>query len=151
MSARARLQRVVALEAQDWRALADAVLAAVQIELFLRTRPLSRAIAWAESRPPRPLASGQDGQRLHALSTWPYRAVGVSPSCLRRSLVLTALLRERRQPAVICVGVRKSGTELRAHAWVECGAATFGTSAETFERLQPPVAAQITRNVRWFP
>lgn len=151
MSRRARVRRVAALDAQDWRALVDAVLAAAQIELFLRTRPLSRVIAWAESRPPRPSAGGQDGPRLHALSAWPYRALGVSPSCLRRSLVLTALLRKRRQPAVMCVGVRKSGTELRAHAWVECGAAVFDTSAETFERLQPPVAAQISRNVRWFP
>lgn len=151
MSVRARLQRVAALEGQDWRVLADALVAAMRLELFLRTQPLGRAIAWAESRPARPSADGRDGRRLHALSAWPYRAIGVAPSCLRRSLVLTALLRQRRQPAVVCVGVRKTGAELRAHAWVECGAATFDTSAETFDRLQPPVAAQLTRSVRWLP
>lgn len=151
MSARDRVERVAALKAGEWRALADGLLAAARIELGLRTRPLSRVIAWAESRPARPSVDEVDGQRLFALSAWPYRAFGVSPSCLRRSLVLTALLRQRRRPAVLCVGVRKDGAGLRAHAWVECGAAAFDTSAERFERLQPSAAAELTRSARWLP
>ena len=97
MSLRLRVQRVASLEAQEWRALADGVLAAVRIELGLRTRSLGTVIAWAESRPARRSHDQVDGQRLLALSAWPYRAVGVSPSCLQRSLVLTALLRQRRR------------------------------------------------------
>ena len=154
MSLRDRAQRVAALEGREWRALADGVLAAVRIELGLRTRPLSTVILWAESRPARPSDDEVDGPRLFALSAWPYRAVGVWPSCLRRSLVLTALLRQRRRPAVICVGVLKHGDGLRAHAWVECGATAFGIGTERFERfdrLPPSAAAQLTRSVRWLP
>ena len=151
MKLRARLQRVAALEACDRQALADSVRVAMRLELLLRTQPLSSAITWAESRPVNPTPGASDGQRLHVLSAWPYRAIGVSPSCLRRSLVLTALLRQRGQPAVICVGVRRHGAGIRAHAWVECGAATYGITTEPFERLQPAVAAQVTRSARWFP
>jgi hypothetical protein len=151
MSLRGRLQRVAALETCDRRALADGVRAAMRLEFLLRTQPLSRAIAWAESRPARTARENLDGHRLQVLSAWPYRAIGVSPSCLRRSLVLTALLRQRGQPAVICVGVRKHGAGLRAHAWVQCAAATYDTGTEPFERLHSPVEAQLTRNVRWFP
>ena len=148
---RLRVQRVASLEAQEWRALADGVLAAVRIELGLRTRSLGTVIAWAESRPARRSHDQVDGQRLLALSAWPYRAVGVSPSCLQRSLVLTALLRQRRRPAVICVGVLKQGNDLRAHAWVECGATAFDIGTERFDRLPPSAAARLIRSVRWLP
>jgi hypothetical protein len=148
---RERVRLVAALEPREWRALADGVLAAARIEVGLRTRPLSRVIAWVESRPPRPSPGEVDGRRLFALAAWPYRVLGVSPSCLRRSLVLTALLRQRRRPAVLCVGVRKDGPNLRAHAWVECGPASFDTSNEPFERLQPSAAGELTRSARWLP
>ena len=151
MSLRHRVQRVAALEAREWRALADSVLAAVRIELGLRRRTLSTVITWAESRPARPSDDEVDGSRLFALSAWPYRAVGVSPSCLRRSLVLTALLRQRRRPAVICVGVLKHSNGLRAHAWVECGATAYDIGTERFDRLQRSAAARLTRSVRWLP
>ena len=151
MSVRARVQRVASLEPHEWRVLADGLVAAARIELGLRTRSLSRVIAWAESRPARAADAEVDGRRLFALAAWPYRAVGVSPSCLRRSLVLTALLRQRRRPAVLCLGVRKDGGGLRAHAWVECETVAFDTSAERFERLAPSAAAQLTRSVRWLP
>jgi hypothetical protein len=39
--------------------------------------------------------------------------------CLPRSLLLFWLLRTRRQPASLCLGVSKSMTALGGHAWVE--------------------------------
>ena len=44
----------------------------------------------------------------------PYRA-----TCLRQSLALWWLLRRRRIPAELRIGVRKDNAGLRAHAWVE--------------------------------
>ena len=150
MKLAARVRRVAALTRPEWRVLADGAIAAARIELGLRTRPLARVIAWAESRP----AGGPGAvaaHRLSVLSSWPYRAVGWTPSCLRRSLVLTALLRQRGQPAVLCVGVRREGARIRAHAWVECAGETFDAAAEPFERLDPPVAGRISRTARWSP
>ena len=40
-------------------------------------------------------------------------------TCLRQSLVLGWLLRRRRIPAELRIGVRKDGDDLQAHAWVE--------------------------------
>jgi hypothetical protein len=44
----------------------------------------------------------------------PYRA-----SCLRQSLLLWWLLRRRRLPAELCIGVAKPAGGVVAHAWVE--------------------------------
>lgn len=152
MSLAARARRVAALTRSEWRVLADAAMAAARIELGLRTRPLGNVITWAESRP---VASREPGavapDRLFALSSWPYRVLGWTPSCLRRGLVLTALLRQRGHPAVLCVGVRRGGAQIRAHAWVESGGDVFDATAEPFERLHPSVAGRISRSARWSP
>ena len=151
MKLAARVRRVAALTRPEWRVLADGAIAAARIELGLRTRPLARVIAWAESRPVASGAGAVAAHRLSVLSSWPYRAVGWTPSCLRRSLVLTALLRQRGQPAVLCVGVRRDGAQIRAHAWVECSGEAFDATAEPFERLDPPVTGRISRSARWSP
>lgn len=152
MSLAARARRVAELTRPEWRVLADGAIAAARIELRLRFGPLGNVIAWAESRP---VASREPGavatERLSVLSSWPYRAVGWTPSCLRRSLVLTALLRQRGRPAVLCVGVRRDGARIRAHAWVECGGDAFDSTTERFERLHRSAAARISRNARWSP
>jgi hypothetical protein len=135
----------------EWRALADGVVAAVCVEVGLRTRPLAQVIGWAESRVSRASHDDVDPQRLVVLSAWPYRAIGLSPSCLRRSLVLTVLLRQRRLPAICCLGVRRDAGELRAHAWVDCGTGPLDAAAGDFQRLQPSSAIQLTRNARWHP
>ncbi len=40
--------------------------------------------------------------------------------CLERSLVLRAMLSRRGHDAELCIGARRLGGELEAHAWVEC-------------------------------
>jgi hypothetical protein len=40
---------------------------------------------------------------------------------LRRALVVWWLLRRRGLPAEMCFGVRRSGGQLEAHAWVTVG------------------------------
>jgi hypothetical protein len=146
-----RVRRLAGLGLDEWRALADGVLAAVHAELGLRTRSLANVIAWAESQQPRAGRGDLAPMRLAALSAWPYRAIGVSPSCLRRSLVLTVLLRQRGEPAVCCFGVMRDGGQFRAHAWVQCGAFSLDSTAVAFERLQPASAADLSRSARWSP
>jgi hypothetical protein len=64
-------------------------------------------------------ATADTAQRLARLVSiaanhGPYRA-----TCLRQSLALWWLLRRRRIPAELRIGVRKEQGELQAHAWVE--------------------------------
>jgi hypothetical protein len=40
-------------------------------------------------------------------------------TCLRRAIVAQAMLASHGYPARVRIGVRKAGSEFRAHAWVE--------------------------------
>ncbi len=41
------------------------------------------------------------------------------PTCLRRSLTLKCMLQRRGIPADLRIGIRKNGTQIAAHAWIE--------------------------------
>ena len=56
-------------------------------------------------------------------------------NCLPHSLVLWWLLRRRRADAVLRFGVRKSGAEIEAHAWVEHGGAALNDDNDVHERF----------------
>ncbi len=130
--------RLVRLRAQDWGVLAEGLATAVVVETALWAWPLARLVRWAESRPGRrPPPESGDVARLASLATWPQRIPGLPSSCLRRSLVVTAVLRRRRLAAEVRMGVRKDQGRLHAHAWVVCGDTVLGTASERFEPLLP--------------
>jgi hypothetical protein len=54
--------------------------------------------------------------------------------CLPRSLLLFWLLRARRQPASVCLGVTKEQTSLEGHAWVEQDGAVLGDTRSFIHR-----------------
>jgi hypothetical protein len=140
--------RVLRLRARDWGVLAEGLATAVAVEAGLWAWPLARLVRWAESRPGRrPPSESGDMARVASLATWPQRIPGWPSSCLRRSLVVTAVLRRRRLPAKVCVGVRKDDGRLHAHAWVECGDTVLGSASERFEPLLPSAS----RSVQWSP
>lgn len=60
------------------------------------------------------------------------------PSCLVRTLALTALLERAGVPgACIRVGVRRDGTALDAHAWVELEGRVVGDDPHVARRFTP--------------
>lgn len=54
--------------------------------------------------------------------------------CLPRSLAIAAALRRQGLPAVFCTGVRRDGSRLRSHAWVELDGEPM------FDALEPQTA-----------
>jgi hypothetical protein len=66
---------------------------------------------------------------------WPANA-----ACLQTALVLVSVLHARGIPASIQVGVRRHGTELTAHAWVQAGDLMLDDAgaAGAFVALQTP-------------
>ena len=65
-------------------------------------------------------------------------------SCLDRSLLLWALLRQRNIPSCLLIGVRKDRADFEAHAWVEIDGVALNDSADVRERFaafSAPVAA----------
>jgi hypothetical protein len=59
----------------------------------------------------------------------PYRA-----TCLPQSLVLWWLVRRHGGDARLRVGVRRAGTRVEAHAWVECGGTALNDAVDVYER-----------------
>ena len=90
------------------------------VELALRLVPLRRLLALCEwgSRPDASLirVSPEQASRLveAAARVYPLRA-----TCLKKALVLYALLTRRGLSARLLLGTAKEDGEFRAHAWVE--------------------------------
>ena len=62
---------------------------------------------------------------------------GIGADCLCRSLVLWAWLQRRGQPAQLRFGVRRLGSAIVAHAWVELDGAVVNDTDEVAERYAP--------------
>jgi hypothetical protein len=148
------VRRLSAFSAHEWRLALEATTLAIGIEGALRVVALRHVVAWCQrSRAvPRRWAAPLDS--LTAASRWPYRLLPWPSTCLRRSLVLTALLRRRGLNAIVRFGVRREAHLLLAHAWVECdGVGVDADSRQGFEVLETALvlAGDVSRSVRWSP
>lgn len=65
------------------------------------------------------------------------RRVPVQTYCLHNSLVLSWMLRRRGIPCELRFGARLQGSELDAHAWVECAGQVLNDSQDVHERFPP--------------
>jgi len=74
----------------------------------------------------------------------PFRA-----TCLPESLVLWWMLKRRRVPVEVRIGVRKDDQRLEAHAWVELYGTVLNDSDDVHQRFTPfdssvsPIRAQL--------
>lgn len=139
MSVVARLR---AWSLRDYGALAESTTLALRVEVGLRLHPLPRLLA--QLGPPRPALPAavpdvDECRRLSRFAAMPYRYLPIPASCLRESLVLYAMLRRRGAEADLRIGVRREGTALEAHAWVEHPGAE--SQATAFDALVPAAAA----------
>lgn len=122
---------------QEWRLLLEAGSLALLIEMALRLQPFNRLLA-----------------RLNAIGvgarkTWPraacecavdraYRLLPLRRTCLKESLTLLPMLRRRGLDARLCLGVRREGDRLAAHAWIAQGGLSLEWDAESYGRLPIP-------------
>lgn len=108
-------------------------------------RRLQRFMGWAcpKSAPPAP--AGQEWAHAAARAVQlasahgPYRA-----TCLVRSLLLWWWLRRAGLAGDLRIGIRKDGTRLAAHAWVEYERVPLGDAPDVGQRFSPfpgPVTA----------
>jgi hypothetical protein len=86
---------------------------------------VSRATRWALT-PRATTAGGDETQRILRMldaifEVWPTRI-----SCLQRALTVVFALRRRGYGADLRIGVRKIGSNLQAHAWVELDGVVCG-------------------------
>jgi hypothetical protein len=71
--------------------------------------------------------------------------------CLQRSLVLHRWLRQEGLPSYLRIGVRKDGSALRAHAWVELDGYVVNDLPAAVAAFQPlrPASAAPTGSFPW--
>ena len=110
----------------DRRLFLEAVRLAVCVEIDVRMVPFTRVLARLNAEPNR--RSNADLQAsaanvLHAIQR-AYRVLPFESTCLRESLIFCRIFKRRGLPAELRIGVKKSGDQLGAHAWVEDGRGT---------------------------
>ncbi|MBN4059025.1 lasso peptide biosynthesis B2 protein [Endomicrobium sp. AH-315-J14] len=136
------IDTVASSRTEERRFAAMALVLAPAVELSLKFNGLRRTLAWIEEQP-----VGESAHRLSVTSGersvgWAYRLypwLGNSTGkCLSKALTQFWLHRRAGTPARFVVGVRKEGSTLDAHAWVE------GIHAETVDpNFEPLLISEV--------
>ena len=75
--------------------------------------------------------------RLLGLASLATRVMCGTQGCLPRSLLVFWLLKSRREPVSLRIGVNKEGASLQAHAWVETQGIVLNDDPEQVQRFAP--------------
>ena len=124
---------------REWSELVQAQLAVCWAHYLVHTRPegqlVDRAASAVEPSEPTP-GRLADARRL-ALQVKRVAAFGVSrPLCLVRAVAISRLLESHGiHGSVVRIGVRWSGGEFAAHAWVEYGGEVLGDLEQHVSRF----------------
>ena len=120
----------------DYATMAECVLFALAIEAGLRLTSVARVLRQLDRLQPRVgRVESPPSYPLDRFAAAAYRVLPIKSTCLRESLVLYALLRRRGAAPRFCVGVKKDGVQLAAHAWVACDGMETNAGEATFLEL----------------
>ena len=137
MTALRRLRRARTLNRSEWRLLGEAAFLALVLECALTMMSFHRLLAVLSKLKLvlSPMKPETDEAGCAVAAQRVYRVLPFNHTCLRESLVLLALLYRRGVDAELCIGVKKSGIELAAHAWVNADALPQDCEANATYRL----------------
>src|SRR5215831_6005790 len=134
---RKKLRQLARLSCCEWIVFSQLLFFALIIAIGLQRLailPLMSRINWcAESRPLKylPFLSRRyERERLLNLVRLAARVVGGTGSCLLRSLLVFWLLKSRREPVKLLLGVRRKDAGFQAHAWVEAQGVVINENPE---------------------
>jgi len=119
----------------DYATMAECVIFAMVIEAGLRLTSVARVLRQLDRLQPRGTVESRPSYPLDRFAAAAYRLLPIKSTCLRESLVLYALLRRRGAAPRFCVGVKKDGVQLAAHAWVACDGVETNAGEATFLEL----------------
>ena len=116
-----RFSKFRALSWPERRVLVQAALLLPLVWAALRVFGLARVHArLGATEAPNSPSPAADPARIGTLVNAAAGLPLVPATCLTRSLLLDWLLRRRGVPSELRIGVRREGSALDAHAWVEC-------------------------------
>lgn len=127
--------RGLRLPLRDQLWTARVLLVSIAVEIGVRRVPLPKLAGWlgvnladasgrSDSHPVAGRRLSHYRRQFHAVNRIMSRWHLADGPCLRQSLVLGHILR-KEQPLLL-IGVRRSGTVVKAHAWLEVGGRTIG-------------------------
>ena len=125
--------RRLLIEAGLWLAISRVAILVLPFRWTVRLFSLKQGRAAAEVSPAMRDAARNIGLAVRSASTrTPWQS-----ACLAQSLAGAAMLRRRRIPAVVAMGVARNGRAdtFSAHAWLSCGGVIL-TGAGGYERYQ---------------
>jgi hypothetical protein len=104
----------------DYATMAEALTLALAIEVALRVTSVAKVLRCLDRlQLATDSVSSTPSYSLNRFAPAAYRLLRIRSTCLRESLVLYGLLRRRGATPRLCVGVKKDGSALTAHAWIE--------------------------------
>ena len=134
------------LSLHDWAQLARAQWALLGAQAELRGRPLGALATPATEIQPSNPAQLPEARQI-ALAVVRAARFGVfRPKCLARSLALSRMLTAAGiRGAIVRVGIRRTGSEFLAHAWVELAGETLGDADEHVGSFVPLTNLDVPR------
>jgi hypothetical protein len=132
----------------DYATMAESLLLAITIEIGLRLMSVRALVGWLDRLTGHGRILARPSYRLDQFATAAYRLLPFDSTCLRRSLVLYGLLRRRGSAPRLCVGVKKDGAALSAHAWIECAGVADENELGTYLELLTRRAADSEHGTR---
>lgn len=102
---------------------------------YTRTRQWLERLSAAPNRRTPSSSDMTEACRLAELASIAGRHGLVDASCLRQSLLVYFLLRRRSLAPALMLGVRRQGSEMDAHAWVQLGDMALGQTELTHTAL----------------
>ena len=122
-----KLQKFWNLSWSEQWVLCRAAFLLVAAEVGLRVFSFSRVVAWARRTRRQNRSAGMASpERISWLVETAARHSWLRPTCLRKSLVLCALLQKQGLKARLVIGTTSPSGAFRAHAWVEVDGKVLG-------------------------
>jgi len=100
--------------------MVEALTLALAIDVALRVSSVAKVLECLDRLQPRTdSVASAPSCSLDRFAAAACRLLRIRPTCLRESLVLYGLMRRRGATPRLCLGVKKDGSRLAAHAWIE--------------------------------
>ncbi len=123
----------------DYATMAETVALALSVDAGLRVMSVATLLTWLDRLSfARAKIETRPSYSLDRFASAAYRLLPIEGTCLRESLVLYGLLKRRGAMPRLCVGVKKDGVELAAHAWIECDGTRTAGGEEFVELTTSP-------------
>lgn len=136
MRTRSTLSKFFRLPARAKLTLGEILCVTVLIKLGLRLMPFSWVLAVVRRLPTaRPRSIEPPVEEVLRLARAVWRRAPMPITCLPQSLILLVLLTHRGVPAELKIGVKTSGSRLRAHAWLEQDECAFLESRDVHRQF----------------